>query len=200
MSTIWRKIPGFVGCKYLVVRRDGTIPRWPWFVLGADDPSAPAALRAYADACEVESVKRVAPGLPAIDPAYIESVRGLAVEWANRPPAQADPDAPPHRVDNAYIVDMMIGNGDLAGYLPTDGDGFPLPVSGEAAASSGTPRYDYNKAIAAAAREYQSAVTTHDLSRGHFNYVAMKAAYDKLCWMIDAERCGWNPADYAPAS
>ena len=34
--------------KYLVMRRDGTLPEWPSFVLGGRDPHAPAALRAYA--------------------------------------------------------------------------------------------------------------------------------------------------------
>lgn len=35
--------------KYLVVRRDGSVPRWPAFVIAAADPAAGAALRAYAD-------------------------------------------------------------------------------------------------------------------------------------------------------
>lgn len=35
--------------KYLVKRRDGTVVEWPHFVLGARDPHAPAALRAYAE-------------------------------------------------------------------------------------------------------------------------------------------------------
>jgi hypothetical protein len=33
--------------KYLVVRRDGTIPTWPSFVLGGADPMSPATLRFY---------------------------------------------------------------------------------------------------------------------------------------------------------
>lgn len=38
--------------KYNVTRRsDGTKPDWPWFVLGAKDPAAPAALRVYATEC-----------------------------------------------------------------------------------------------------------------------------------------------------
>lgn len=36
--------------KYLVVRRDGSIPNWRWFVLGSRDPAASAALKAYAQA------------------------------------------------------------------------------------------------------------------------------------------------------
>lgn len=34
--------------KYLVVRRDGTTPRWPYFVLGAKDIASVEALRTYA--------------------------------------------------------------------------------------------------------------------------------------------------------
>lgn len=34
----------FPGKKFLVLRRDGTIPDWPWFVLGGEDPMAPGAL------------------------------------------------------------------------------------------------------------------------------------------------------------
>jgi len=33
--------------KYLVVRRDGTTPPWPHFVMAAADPCTPKALRAY---------------------------------------------------------------------------------------------------------------------------------------------------------
>lgn len=36
--------------KYLVIRRDGSIPSWPCFVLGGRDPYVPAALEAYAKA------------------------------------------------------------------------------------------------------------------------------------------------------
>lgn len=36
--------------KYLVVRRDGTVPAWDWLVMGARDPYAPAALLGYASA------------------------------------------------------------------------------------------------------------------------------------------------------
>jgi hypothetical protein len=49
---IWAKTEDFSEGKYLVVRRDGTIPAWPDFLLGGDDRSTPAALRAYADDAE----------------------------------------------------------------------------------------------------------------------------------------------------
>jgi hypothetical protein len=34
--------------KYLVMRRDGSIPPWPNFVLGGADPMSPSTLRFYA--------------------------------------------------------------------------------------------------------------------------------------------------------
>lgn len=75
--------------KYLVVRRDGTVPRWPWFVLAAADPNAPFALRAYANRCEAAGC----------DPAYVADVRRRATEfeeWAalNGP---GEPDGPAWR-------------------------------------------------------------------------------------------------------
>ena len=44
---IWDKTEEFKEGKFLVVRRDGSVPHWPHFVLGARDPGAPTALRAY---------------------------------------------------------------------------------------------------------------------------------------------------------
>jgi len=49
---LWAKTTEFSEGKFLVVRRDGSIPAWPHFVIGARDPAAPVALRAYADAAE----------------------------------------------------------------------------------------------------------------------------------------------------
>ena len=42
--------------KYLVKRRDGTIPVWPSFVLGARDPAAAAALRSYSKAAKANGI------------------------------------------------------------------------------------------------------------------------------------------------
>jgi hypothetical protein len=111
---IWAKTKEFQEGKYLVVRRDGTIPHWPHFVIGGDDPNASAALRAYAD--EAEKNK--------LDPEYVASIRELADDFEARVKAiasgemqgKADPDAPPHRKDNPAIIEMMRGNGDLSDY------------------------------------------------------------------------------------
>lgn len=85
--------------KYLVTRRDGTVPAWPSFVLGARDPAAPAALRAYADAAEKLNYDRE----------YVADLRTLAVEFdAYRAQAgSGDPDAPPHRKDDPATVARM---------------------------------------------------------------------------------------------
>ena len=46
------------GTKYVVVKRDGSIPPWPQFVLGAADPAAPAALRTYATMAKALGVEK----------------------------------------------------------------------------------------------------------------------------------------------
>ena len=48
---IWQTADGkYKDGKYLVLRRDGTIPEWPNFVIGGYDPCAAPAMRAYAAA------------------------------------------------------------------------------------------------------------------------------------------------------
>ena len=106
MARLWRNNPETREGKYLVKRRDGTIPRWPWFVLGAADPAAPVGLRAYAD--EVERIGK--------DPAYVADIRTLADDWERRLAAgewdEGDPDAPRHRKDDpAIVAEMAKGQG-----------------------------------------------------------------------------------------
>ena len=98
---IWTKTKEFFEGKFLVVRRDGSIPHWPHFVLGARDPAAPDALRAYADACS-------ALGL---DPEYIASIRELANDFDayRTSKGNGDPDAGPHRKDNPAVIAAMRG-------------------------------------------------------------------------------------------
>jgi hypothetical protein len=104
MAGLWRNNPDTKEGKYLVKRRDGTVPRWPWFVLGAADPAAPVALRAYAD--EAERL--------GMDPVYVADVRAMASgfeEWWFNNDA-GDPDAPRHRVDDpATVAEMRLGRG-----------------------------------------------------------------------------------------
>lgn len=101
---IWAKTEEFSEGKYLVVRRDGTTPHWPHFVLGGDDPSTPAALRAYADDVDQRG----------LDPAYGASIRELADDFAARTGGKADPDAGPHRKDLPLAIAMMRRQTDVA--------------------------------------------------------------------------------------
>lgn len=104
MAGLWRNNPETPGGKYLVKRRDGTIPNWPYMVLGARDPAAPVALRAYAN--EAERL--------GMDPAYVEDVRSLSRifdDW-REDIGPGDPDAPRHRKDDpATMAEMRKGHG-----------------------------------------------------------------------------------------
>jgi hypothetical protein len=98
---IWAKTEAFKEGKFLVVRRDGTVPHWLHFVLGARDPAAPYALRAYAHECARQG----------LDPEYVESIKELATDFEryNDAHGDGDPDAPPHRVDNPFVILAMRG-------------------------------------------------------------------------------------------
>jgi hypothetical protein len=82
--------------KFLVQRRDGTVPEWPWFVLGAADPIAADTLRYYADRAEEAGM--------ASD--YTDDLISLARRFDRwrKQHHTGDPDAPAHRTDNAEIV------------------------------------------------------------------------------------------------
>jgi hypothetical protein len=82
--------------KFLVVRRDGTVPDWPYLVIGARDPAAPAALRAYAD--EAERL--------GFDAEFAADVRGQAADFERyrAEHGDGDPDAPAHRPDDPETV------------------------------------------------------------------------------------------------
>jgi len=82
--------------KYLVVRRDGTVPDWPYLVMGARDPIVPAALRAYAD--EAERL--------GYDAEWIADIRGQAGDFERyrAEHGDGDPDAPLHRTDDPTTV------------------------------------------------------------------------------------------------
>jgi hypothetical protein len=101
---LWR-YHGIAGGKYLVQRRDGSVPEWPFFVLGARDAAAPAALRAYA--VEAEQL--------GFDPQYVVDVRRAADEFeAYRARCGVSvPDAAPERPDDPATVAKMPGAGSL---------------------------------------------------------------------------------------
>lgn len=111
----WAKTDEFKEGKFLVVRRDGSVPHWPHFVLGGRDPHAPAALRAYADACGSD---------PNLDPEYAKSVREIANDFEayREVHGSGDPDAPPHRKDDPGILEVMRGSHKKVYLIPDKGN------------------------------------------------------------------------------
>lgn len=86
--------------KYLVMRRDGTVPEWPSFVLGARDPHAEFALRAYA--LSIADDPDCHPDLPA-------SINRLADEFREyrKKHGKGDPTRGLHREDNPLVLLLM---------------------------------------------------------------------------------------------
>lgn len=110
---LWR-MNGVAGGKYLVQRRDGTVPDWPYFVIGARDPAAFAALMAYA--AEAERLNEVAvssggEGGHTYDRAYTADIRRMAFEFDDyrKEHGAGDPDATPHRKDDPDVIAKMKG-------------------------------------------------------------------------------------------
>lgn len=90
--------------KYLVKRRDGTVVEWPSFVLGARDPHAAAALRAYADSIATD---------PDCHPSFPARLRRLADEFDRYRQArgEGDPCRGVHRKDDpATVAEMRSGH------------------------------------------------------------------------------------------
>ena len=98
---LWRYNSDTPEGKYLVKRRDGSIPEWPNFVIGAKDPAAPAALRAYADEAERRGMNE----------RYVSDVRYLATvfERYRLDNGEGDPDRGRHRQDDPATVNEMRG-------------------------------------------------------------------------------------------
>lgn len=103
MKTLVRDDPKTPEGKYLVKRRDGSVVEWPSFVLGARDPHAPAALRAYADSIEKD---------PDCEPEFPDRLRKLAGEFDEYRAAHGagDPTRGIHRKDDpATVAEMKLG-------------------------------------------------------------------------------------------
>ncbi len=99
LTGLWRDNPDTPEGKYLVKRRDGTVVEWPNFVIGARDPAAPAALKAYADEAERLSMNA----------GYIAGVRRLAFEFQAYKIhfGAGDPDRGRHRKDDPATIEEM---------------------------------------------------------------------------------------------
>jgi hypothetical protein len=100
LDRLFRDFPATPEGKYLVKRRDGTVVEWPSFVLGARDPHAAAALRAYADSAAAD---------PAIDPGFVEAVRRWADTYDRyrQEHGEGDPGRGAHRQDDAATIAEM---------------------------------------------------------------------------------------------
>jgi hypothetical protein len=107
---IWAKTVAWAEGKFLVVRRDGSIPHWPHFVLGARDPFAAAALRYYSGIAQDAGFDRE----------YCESIRQLAFDFDAYRAEQGDgdPEAPPHRKDDPHVIAAMRGNPTMIAVRP----------------------------------------------------------------------------------
>ena len=110
MSGLFRNDPSMREGKYpVLLRRDGTVPEWEWFVLGERDPAAPAAIEAYA--AEAERL--------GFDPKYVTDLRNMASSWIaaqmleahdreqrKRQDKPADPDGARHRKDDPDVLNF----------------------------------------------------------------------------------------------
>lgn len=86
--------------KYLVARRDGSIPVAPWFVLLATDRAAPVGLKAYAAHCRALGV----------DPEYCDNVERKAAEFeAYRETNNTDARQTTERLDDEDVVALIDG-------------------------------------------------------------------------------------------
>src|SRR5216684_1943833 len=110
LAGLWRENPESPEGKYLVKRRDGSVVEWPNFVIGAKDPAAPAALRAYAEAAQ----------LLGMNARYVMDIRNMAEQFERYRSyyGDGDPDRGRHRVDDpATIAEMRRGQQSALDYL-----------------------------------------------------------------------------------
>lgn len=98
-SGLWRNNLETPEGKYLVKRRDGTVVEWPNFVIGAKDPAAPWALRAYA----------VAAFFYRMNWTFVADVWTLASQFGKYRAywGTGDPDRGRHRTDDSQTIEQM---------------------------------------------------------------------------------------------
>ena len=108
---LWRNNPATPEGKYLVLRRDGTVPEWDYFVLGSRDPAAAEGLRYYAFECMRLNMAKD----------YVCDVGRLSDKWLadsvpviDKPVKVGDPDKGPHRKDHQLTISLMRGETTMA--------------------------------------------------------------------------------------
>lgn len=101
LSGLWRNDTQTPEGKYLVKRRDGSVVEWPNFVIGAKDPAAPAALRAYAKEAERLGFYE----------GYVADIYALAEQFEQYRivHGSGDPDRGRHRQDDPGTISEMRG-------------------------------------------------------------------------------------------
>ncbi len=98
--------------KFLVVRRDGSVPDWPYFVMGARDPYVPEAIRTYAELARQGGE----------DPEYVADLHRLAdsfEEYRNLH-GEGDPASGPHRQDDPGVVARIKAGSTPDGWRASD--------------------------------------------------------------------------------
>lgn len=110
LTGLFRDNPETPEGKYLVMRRDGTVVEWPSFVLGARDPIAEVALRAYAK--EVRRILRDEPQLASelrLTEGFAAAIENEAARWFlfRTQHGKGDPGAGRHRKDDPATVALM---------------------------------------------------------------------------------------------
>jgi hypothetical protein len=100
ITSLFRDNPETPEGKYLVKRRDGTVVEWPSFVLGARDPHAEVALRAYAESIASD---------PDCDIRFSERLIALADEFSEyrKLHGNGDPTRGKHRNDDPSTIEEM---------------------------------------------------------------------------------------------
>jgi hypothetical protein len=97
--------------KYLVKRRDGTVPPWPHFVLGGADPIAAVALRAYAREVlrliQEEPEKATQMGLTEAFGNRVLAFANEAFDRWREEHGEGDPGMGPHRIDDPSTIAEM---------------------------------------------------------------------------------------------
>ncbi len=96
--------------KYLVKRRDGSVVEWPSFVLGARDPMAVVALRAYAK--EVRRLIRDEPQQATelgLTRDFADAISNMADNWKDYRDkyGSGDPGMGRHRQDDPATIEEM---------------------------------------------------------------------------------------------
>jgi len=151
MAGLFRNDPKTREGKYpVILRRDGTVPEWEWFVLSARDPASIAAVRAYADAAKALGM----------DPEYVADLYAMAERWRieqnnerlwridhraavndgtigplTEPPKESDPDKPAHREDDSDALNFPSSLEDYRNRLR----GVLLAEAARVLASAGVP-------------------------------------------------------------